>query len=397
MPKSLFVLLIHEISSDIETIRQALFELEGFHLQCVTRLPTALARIAGGGVDAILIDLSGSERMDGERLESVLKLQSAAPHLPIVVIGDAATHALLSATTQVCAPAFLTKEQCKSDLKSLLWKLTEHHGVSGAQAVESRKAGAIIAVLGSKGGVGATTVALNVACSLAQAERVILAELRPARGTLALYFNLHNRVQDLTLLLRCEPDAIGESEIEACLWPYKDMPRLRILFGPQGAGHYLPIDIGHAKAIVQGLAALADHVVIDLPSMPSDANRAIIQASECLALVTERDPLCLESARMMLQTLTSWGSVPRSMGTVIVNRALLAAPVPIEEFETRLGVPILAVIPPAADDLIAAQRANRPLVAFDSDGLAASCLVALARLLCQSAAPLNIEPKLATV
>ena len=397
MPKSPFVLLVHEISSDVETIRQALSELEDFHLQCVTRLPTALARIAGGGVDAILIDLQGSERMDGERLESVLKLQSAAPHLPIVVICDSATRALLSAAMPVGASASLTKEQCKSDLKSLVSKLTAHREVSRAQAVESRKAGAIIAVLGSKGGVGATTVALNVACSLAQAERVILAEFRPAWGTLALYFNLHNRIPDLTLLLRSEPDTIGESEIEACLWPYRDMPGLRILFGPQDAGHYLPIDIGHAKAIVQGLAALADHVVIDLPSMPSDANRAIIQASECLALVTERDPLCLESARMVLQTLTSWGSVPRSMGTVIVNRTPLAAPVPIEEFETRLGVPIFAVIPPAADDCIAAQRANRPLVAFDSDGLAASCLAALARRLCQTAGPLNLEPKLATV
>jgi Flp pilus assembly CpaE family ATPase len=181
------------------------------------------------------------------------------------------------------------------------------------------------------------------------------------------------------------------------LWLNRNIPGLRILFGPQGTDHHLPIGVGQAKTIAQRLKILADHVVIDLPSMPSDANRAVIQASECLALVVERDPICLESARLMLQTITSWGSVPPSIGTVIVNRAPVATPVPIEEFETRLGVPVFAVIPPAADDCIAAQRANRPLVAFDSDGLAANSLVALARLLSQTAQPLQFERKLTTL
>ena len=183
----------------------------------------------------------------------------------------------------------------------------------------------MMAVLGSKGGVGATTVALNVACVLAQNQRVILAELRPSRGTLSQYFKLHNAVRDLTFLLGAEPDSIAPSEIEACLWRSRNMPGLGILFGPQGTDHYLPIGCAHTKAILKGLTALADRVVIDLPSLPSDANRAVIQASECLALVVERDPISLESARLMLQTIASWGSSHSRCSTIIVNRAPVVA------------------------------------------------------------------------
>jgi Flp pilus assembly CpaE family ATPase len=409
MHKPLFVLLIHEVSTDTEPIRQALSEPEGFHLQCATRLTFALARIGGGGVDLILVDLSSSERTESEKLESVVKLRAAASHLPIVVLGGVlsdSTNDAVANLTAHGASAFLTIEQCKTDLRALVQRLTGDRGVAGIQqaigvtsiqqAIEPQKTGAIMAVLGSKGGVGATTIALNLACVLAQNQRVILAELRPSRGSLSQYFKLHNAVRDLTFLLATEPDSILPSEMEACLWRSRNMPGLGILFGPQGTDHYLPIASAHAKAILKGLTALSDQVVIDLPSLPSDANRAVLQASECLALVVERDPISLESARLMLQTITSWGSAPQSMGTIIVNRAPVVAPVPIAEFEQRLGIPVFGVIPPGADECIAAQRANRPLVAIGGDSIVAKSLVALAKVLAQTTEPLAFDQKVAT-
>src|ERR1700733_9041157 len=130
MHKPLFVLLIHEVSTGTEPIRQALSELEGFHLQRATRLPFALARIAGGGVDLILVDLSSSERTESEKLESVMKLRAAAPHLPIVVLCDVLGDVLrdsandtLSNLTAHGASAFLTIEECKTDLRALVQRL----------------------------------------------------------------------------------------------------------------------------------------------------------------------------------------------------------------------------------------------------------------------------------
>jgi pilus assembly protein CpaE len=398
MHKNPFILLIHEAGSDIEPIRREVSEVEGFQLQCVAQLATALARIAGGGVDAILIDLSSTEGMEGARLDSFLRLRTAAPHLPIIVLSDSGNDALLRLTARVGASASLPKNLCQAELKALIRRLMEQSQLESKPhpAVQSAKLAPVLTVLGCKGGVGTTTVALNIASLMTQDRRVILGELRPAFGTLSQHFKPHERVRDLTSLLRMEPSAVRGSDVQACLWSPRGIPGLQILFGPQNLYADARISAEHAKAIVRASASVADYVVIDLSSVPSEANRAVIEASECLALVIERDPICLETARVVLQTISSWETAPQSIGAVVVNRVPLVAPVPISECETRLGVPILAVIPPAADDCVAAQRANRPLVAFDSDGLAANTFVALAKLLSQSGAPFRFDRTLAT-
>src|SRR5690348_10796887 len=106
-----FVLLIHEPSSDGESIRHALLEAGGIRLQCVTRLSAALARIAGGGVDGIVLDLTSSERAESEKLESFLKLKNATPDLPIVVVCASEDHTLLGLTARVGASACLAAAQ----------------------------------------------------------------------------------------------------------------------------------------------------------------------------------------------------------------------------------------------------------------------------------------------
>jgi pilus assembly protein CpaE len=395
MNKRSSVLLIHDPSSDAEPIRRLFAQEEGLTLQCLTRLPTALARIAGGGVDAIIVNLSPSEGIEAERLESFLKLQRAAPHLPIIVICDSPAESLLGLTKKVGAAASLSAEQCLTDLRPLLNRLIGTRDFNDARVWDSSPTGTIVTFLGSKGGVGTTTVALNVACSLSRHQRVILSELRPAPGTLSQYFRTPDALRDLTYLLDLKPEQVDVSDVEACLWPYRKMPGLSILFGPQRCNRYSPIGFEYAEIIAEKLRALTDCVVVDLPAMPSDANRAMIQASDCLAIVVERDPISLKSARLTLETIMGWGCVPQTIGSVIVNRAPVAAPIEIEEFETRLGIPIFEVIPPAGEDCVAALRANRPLVSFDSDSMIGHNLAALAETLAKCARPPQFERKLA--
>src|ERR1051326_9533081 len=93
-----FVLLIHEPSQDAAPIRKALLEPGGIRLQCVTRLSAALARIAGGGVDGIVLDLTGPDRQESEKLEDFLKLRNGAPDLPVVVVCESEQDALRNLT-----------------------------------------------------------------------------------------------------------------------------------------------------------------------------------------------------------------------------------------------------------------------------------------------------------
>ena len=377
------VLLIQEGPSSVEPIREALSDPEtGFRLQCVERLPTAFARIAGGGVQAVVLDLSRSDVPESERLESFLKFQKGAPDIPVVVLCGSGDESLALKAVRAGAADFLVRERCAPDLSRLLRSAI----VLAAPRLDARqleaagltKNGTIISLLGGKGGVATTTVALNVACALAQWSTAVLAEVRPMFGTLPQYFHPQHHVRNLAHLLKTQPHAMGRVEAEACLWPYKNIPGLSVLFGPLAIEQCREIGADHAKAVAKVLATLADHVVVDLPPTLSESNRAVVESSDCLVVVVERDQISIDSTKQILRTIEMWNAVPQFIGSVIVNRASLATPIPIPDIEAQLGIPTLGVIPPAADLCVAAQRAGVPLVAFDPQSLMAQSLIALA-------------------
>jgi pilus assembly protein CpaE len=377
------VLLIHEGQASIEPIREALADPEiGFRLQCVERLPTALARIAGGGVHAVVIDLSRSDQPENERLDSFLKFQKGAPNVPVIVLCGPGDENLALKAVRAGAADFLVRERCAPDLNRLLRSAI----VTAAPRLDARQLeaagltrnGTVIALLGGKGGVATTTVALNVACALAQWSTAVLAEVRPMFGTLPQYFHPQHHVRNLAHLLRTQPHAIGRVEAEACLWPYKGIPGLSVLFGPLAIDQCREIAADQAKAVTKVLATLADHVVVDLPPTLSDSNRAVVESSDCLVVVVERDQIGVDSTKQVLRTIELWNAVPQFIGSVIVNRASLATPMPIPDIEAQLGIPTLAVIPPAPDLCVAAQKAGVPLVSFDPQSLMAQSLITLA-------------------
>jgi len=383
--KNVSVLLIQDDRASIEPIREALAHQEGrFRLQCVGSVPTGLARLGGGGVNLVLLDLSLPHGEGDERLSHFHKLHRGAPDLPIVVLCRAEEEDFALSAVRAGAADYMIKERCATDLERLLQSVLERHrrplDSIHEEASPARKTATMIALLGAKGGVGTTTVALNVGSVLARRNKAIVAELRPTLGSLSQFFRPQGQTRNITGLLNMEPAAIGETEAASCLWPYRAIPGLSLLFGPQTMEHSQDLGQAHAKAIFATFARMADVVVVDLPAALSETNRAVIQASDVLALVIERDPICMQAAKMIVQIIESWTGVPQ-IGAIIVNRAPLNSSASIAETELDLGLPIFGVIPPAPELCIAAQSARTPLVAFDSESLIAGSLTALAERL----------------
>ena len=382
MDSNALALLIHDNPASAEPIRQALGGDASFKFQSVDRVATALARLAGGGVDVVILDRSYSKTQEIEILDTLLKLRSAAPKVPIIVVGDSEADGLVVRAIRAGTAHYLAKDRCGPDLRGLVYSALDNRREQRDSHLQrtppSRNNGNIVMVLGAKGGVGATTVALNLACALAQSKRVILAELQPAFGTLSQYFRPHCGLRNVSQLLKADPAAIRPPDAEQCLWPYKNVPGLNILFGPWTAEQCGEIGPNHAKAISKALSALADYVVLDLPTSLTEANRAVLADSDLPVLVVERDPFSVESGQRVLETIRNGVAIPPRTGSVIVNRAPLALPMELAQIEMQLAIPILGVIPPAPDLCIAAQMAGAPLVLFDPESLAARSFIVLA-------------------
>ena len=385
MDQSTFVLLIDERASAIDAIRRALADRANqFRLQCVEDVSTALARIAGGGVDIVLMRLGPAGSSDGDLWDGFLKLHAGAPKVPIVVVCDSAEENLAEAALQKGAADYLIREAYDVDLLRVLSSVvakTSHRFELSRVTQASPKLGRVLAFMGAKGGAGTTTLALNVAAALAQNHSVILAEFHAVLGTLPNYCQPHRSIRDIGHVLKTDHGAISAKEVENCLWPCKDAPGLQLLFGPRDLKNPTTIGPEDARAVLSALNTLADYVVVDLPVSLSKTNRAVIEDADLLALIVERDPICVQSARHILEAMDHWAAAAVAMGAVIVNRAGLVSPLPMPDIEAALSIPIFGSIPPAQDLCAAAQNAHIPVVMFDAESLAAISLCDLSRVI----------------
>jgi len=375
---SLLILLVQEDAAEAALTRAAVEQHGDGACRCqsVERLSTALARIAGGDVDLVLLDLSGgSESKSHERLEDFLELHREAPLTPIVVLCSAQDEGLALKAMRAGAADYVIKETGGDSLGRAIRTAI---GIR-AKAEPSRTAGKVVTLVGAKGGAGTTTVALNVAAVLAQQRhKVTLVEMHPAFGTLSAHLRPAKLTRNLSHLL--EAAAIGPADTEACLWPCEKVPGLSVLFGPQTATQCRPIAADRIPAVLSALAANADYVVVDLPASLSEANRAVVENSSMLALVVERDPVSVELAAQMRRAMESWNA-PQPIETIVMSRATLRFPISLAEIDSQLGGPALGLIPAESDLCQSAQNGSAPLVMFVPESNIAASLIALAERL----------------
>jgi pilus assembly protein CpaE len=346
----------------------------------VSDFETAEARIAGGGVDLVVIRLSPDPQKTPV-WESIASLQKRTADLPILVLCEGESNG---------KPQDLAIAHGASS-SGLLRVVQEAGLVSTAHALIERRrnllnipdrdgSASIISLQGAKGGVGASTVALNLAAVLARHGKTILAEMRPGLGTLASQFRLRRKIRTIEDLAAISADAIIAADVESCLWPCHEIPGLSVLFGPRS----LECDfdwLARVRQILRLAAETVDYVVVDLPHCFSGVNRAALGATDYFLLVLERDVLCLEAGKLMLGAMESEGLLPHSTAAVVVSRVSLAAPVDLSEVERDLNVPILGSVPPDPDLCIRAYRAQTAVVALDPESILAASYARLAEAL----------------
>ena len=378
---TLKLLLVEDVKLVAQLLRDMLAKQVSPRIEIVhtERLDTTLQQLAQTKFDAMMVDLG---LPDSQGIDTFLRLQEASPKTPIVVLTGNEDLELESNILQAGAQDYLIKGRFDVHLLGKTLRLAVQR--QRQQRQSQSRTGRVLGFLGAKGGVGTTTVALNVACVLARQKRnVIAVELRADFGTFALHMG-QKPTADLGGLLEMDPATITEQALSSRLfispWGF------RVLFGPQSVTKWFELGSAHAQAIVRGLAAISDCTIIELPTQPSAAGEAAIRLCDYVTLVMERDPLSLQAARMVLAR----ASGPR-VGLVIVNRSPLIEPLGVRETAKELGCDLIGVIPPVADALVNAQRQNLPLVLAEPEGNASAALTELAdRLAAEKVMPLRV-------
>jgi sigma-B regulation protein RsbU (phosphoserine phosphatase) len=114
-PNLLKILLIEHEADFARLIRGVLEEAKGalFELASVGRMEEGLARLAEGGFDLVLIDLS---LPDGAGLANIKRLEADAPRVPVIVLGHVSDETVAIEAVHEGAQDYLVKSQLNPQL-----------------------------------------------------------------------------------------------------------------------------------------------------------------------------------------------------------------------------------------------------------------------------------------
>lgn len=203
-------------------------------------------------------------------------------------------------------------------------------------------AGGLVAVLGSHGGVGTTTVALALAELLAR---------DPARGVVVVDLDQADRTLRAALDLPSGLTARGLLRVAASMDPVKVRGALTrrpegfwVLGQDEDVLAVPPVQAAELPAMISLLRRAFTTVVVDLGSTFGELTRQLLDDAHLGVLVTTQELLALRTARTRLDQLERVG-LHGDVVALVVNRYAADAG-PLEaEIEERLGVPVTAALP----------------------------------------------------
>jgi pilus assembly protein CpaE len=216
-----------------------------------------------------------------------------------------------------------------------------------------------ITFLGSRGGVGTTTLAVNVAWLLAHETelKVALVDLDLRLGTVALSLDLEP-THGLREVLE-SPDRIDSLFVSSAM--ARESETLSVLSGEEPLGDRFHIDAHAFDALLTDLRANFDLVVIDLPRNGEISEDRVLAQSDKVVLVSD---LSLAGMRDAVR-LAAWarGVAGRAELSVVVNRAgaHAKAEVPRADFERGIEAKIAHILPYDPKAASAAASAGRPV------------------------------------
>lgn len=254
-----------------------------------------------------------------------------------------------------------------------------------------------IAVIGAKGGVGVTSLAVNMAAALVQQEHVVtLAELHPGRGELRVHLDL-SPAPNHSKLLALEPESISRADVERLVQVHES--RLRVLLSPTVVGQD-PLTSQHMAAMIDALLPQSDYLIMDLPPLLDEPTRKALQKSDVILLVTEPEALSALGARMQLRTLKAMKLDGRVLA-VGVARVPSGTTMTRLELENELSmgrlerenegneryvasVGVTAMIPPEPEAFQESVRKGVPMVTMEPSARSSRAIAELAQKLATS-------------
>lgn len=372
MPEKILI-----VDDDIDSLKLIglMLQRHGYEVVAANAGNQALTKAASEKPNLIILDVMMPD-MDGYEVTRRLRADPATRDIPIIMFTAKTLIDDKVMGFEVGADDYLTKPthpaELASRVKAILARNTSQSSPTGGS-----KNNKVIGVMGVKGGVGTTTIAVNLGASLLETgESPLVADFCLGSGSLGLYLG-HGQVSSMASMLSKAATEINSRVVEGQVVTHQTGMRL-LLSSSRPKEAMLKYSTDTAVSIVSTLRTMASPTIIDLGSGLNAANNRIIRDLDQLIIVLEPNKVSLMMARELFHAFEADSIQRERLSIVVMNRAQSSFQTPWQEIEQSLGHDIRAIISAAPDLAYQAVEANMPMVLFRPNSITASQLNKLA-------------------
>jgi pilus assembly protein CpaE len=367
--------------SDItrEALRNVLLGMESIWLEAeCARYEFFLEVISQSVPDVAVVSLDSDQ---AKALQLIAQLNNDLPEVPILTISARGDGQAILQALRNGAREFLTAPVVLEDLLKALARLQRSRPGSDNKngEAQAKTESLVIAVLGSRGGVGCTSIAVNLGATLAQdaAHNAALIDLDLALGDADVALDL---MADYTLAdVALNIDRLDLQFLRRSLSKHES--GLSLLPHPVQMEDANLIREDHLQRVIGLLRASYTHLVLDLSKSFSATDVTALRMADLILLVAQLDLTSLRNV-VRMQAALSADEATANKVQIVLNRVGSDTDITLEKAEETIGKPIYWQIPNEAKPLIESRNHGLPLLIYAPKCKVQQSIAGLAETVC---------------
>jgi CheY-like chemotaxis protein len=357
------------VDDDLDTLKLVgmMLQRQGYTIVAAINGAQALSKVTAEKPDLILLDVMMPD-IDGFEVSRRIRSDPAFASIPIL---------MFTAKTQVDdkvqgfesgADDYLPKPTHPAELLAHVKALLGRSRVATTATTVPVKRARLICMIGAKGGLGTSTLAVNIAVTMAARKQdVILLELRPGVGIAGSLLGI-NKPSGLTALLQHKPEELNPATVEKEIVGHPSGLRA-VLASTEPHDYAMISQTARIEAIVSSLAALTQTLIIDLGHGLTEATAKLLMQADSVIILVEPMRHTVMMAKALMSDLETLGLAKSRVEFILANRERSSLQLARAKVEEMLTQPAMGMITPAPELAYQSAESGVPIVARDANAM----------------------------